>query len=53
MDKDFKITSAKQYEDIMITIFEMQEQEEPLTAQQKADMETMMKAADRYEAEEL
>lgn len=53
MDKDFKITSAKQYEDIMITIFEMQEQEEPLTAQQKADMEIMMKAADRYEAEEL
>lgn len=53
MEKDFKITSAKQYEDIMITIFEMQEQEEPLTAQQKADMEIMMKAADRYEAEEL
>lgn len=53
MDKDFKITSAKQYEDIMITIFEMQEQEEPLTAQQKADMEIMMKAADRYEEEEL
>lgn len=53
MEKDFKITSAKQYEEIMITIFEMQEQEEPLSAQQKADMEIMMKAADRYEEEEL
>ncbi|MEE1946483.1 hypothetical protein VRU48_15265 [Pedobacter sp. KR3-3] len=53
MDKDFRITSAKQYEETMITIFEMQEQEEPLSAQQKADMEIMMKAADRYEAEEL
>lgn len=53
MEKDFRITSAKQYEETMIAIFEMQEQEEPLSAQQKADMEIMMKAADRYEEEEL
>ncbi|WP_199137280.1 hypothetical protein [Pedobacter sp. ASV12] len=53
MEKDFRITSAKQYEETMITIFEMQEQEEPLNAQQKADMEIMMKAAERYEEEEL
>ena len=53
MEKDFSITSAKHYEETMITIFEMQEQEEPLTAAQKAQMEIMIKAADQYEAEEL
>lgn len=53
MEKDFRITSAKQYEDTMITIFEMQEQEEPLTTKELADMEVMMKAAERYEDEEL
>lgn len=53
MEKDFTITSAKQYEDTMIAIFEMQEQEEPLTAKELADMEVMMKAAERYEEEEL
>mgnify|MGYP003574945980 FL=1 len=53
MEKDFRITSAKQYEDTMIAIFEMQEQEEPLTAKELADMEVMMKAAERYEEEEL
>lgn len=53
MDQDFKITSTKQYEEIMITIFEWQEQEEPLTAAQLAQMELMIKAADKYEAEEL
>lgn len=53
MEKEFKITSAKQYEETMITIFEMQEQEEPLTAQQLAEMDLMIKAADKYEAEEL
>jgi hypothetical protein len=49
----FKITSAKHYEETMITIFEMQEQEEPLTKQQLAEMDLMLKAADKYEAEEL
>lgn len=53
MEKDFKITTAKQYEDTMIAIFEMQEQEEPLTAKELADMEIMAKAAQRYEDEEL
>lgn len=53
MEKDFKITSAKHYEETMINIFEMQEQEEPLTAAQISEMEIMLKAADKYEAEEL
>jgi hypothetical protein len=53
MEKEFKITSAKHYEETMITIFEMQEQEDPLTAAQKAEMEIMIKAADKYEDEEL
>ena len=53
MEKEFKITSAKHYEETMIAIFEMQEQEEPLTSKEVADMEIMMKAAERYEDEEL
>lgn len=53
MEKDFRINTAKQYEETMIAIFEMQEQEEPLTAKELADMEVMMKAAERYEEEEL
>lgn len=53
MEKEFKITSAKHYEETMIMIFEMQEQEDPLTENQKADMDFMMKAAEKYEAEEL
>ncbi|WP_199117900.1 hypothetical protein [Pedobacter sp. ASV28] len=53
MEKDFKIITAKQYEETMIAIFEMQEQEEPLTAEQLTEMELMTKAAQRYEDEEL
>lgn len=54
MEKEFKITSAKHYEETMIAIFELQEQEEPpLTKQQLAEIEVMLKAADKYEAEEL
>ena len=53
MEKEFKITSAKHYEETMIAIFEMQEQEEPLTKAQQAEIEIMLKAADKYEAEEL
>ncbi len=53
MDQDFKITSAKHYEETLITVFELQEQEEPLTAQELADIEIMLKAAERYEDEEL
>lgn len=53
MEKQFKITSAQHYEDTMITIFEMQEQEEPLSKAQLTEMEMMMKAAEKYEAEEL
>lgn len=53
MDKDFRITTAKQYEDTMIAMFELQEQEEPLTAKELADIEIMAKAAQRYEDEEL
>lgn len=51
--EDFRITSAQHYEDTMIAIFEMQEQEDPLTQKQKQEMEIMMKAAERYEEEEL
>ena len=53
MEKDFKITSAKQYEDTMIAIFEMQEQEEPLTATQLAEIAVMTKEAQRFEDEQL
>lgn len=53
MDKDFKITSAKQYEETMIEVFELQEQEEPLTQSQLEQIQIMLKAAERYEAEEL
>ncbi len=53
MEKEYRITSAKHYEETMITIFEMQEQEDPLTAAQVKEMELMLKAADKYEAEEL
>lgn len=53
MEKDLRITTAKQYEETMIAIFEMQEQEEPLTKSQLVEMEIMMKAAQRYEDEEL
>ena len=53
MEKDFKITSAKHYEETMIAIFELQEQEDPLTKAQLAEIDIMLKAADKYEAEEL
>jgi hypothetical protein len=53
MEKEYRITSAKHYEETMITIFEMQEQEEPLSPAQRLEMELMIKAADKYEAEEL
>jgi len=53
MEKDFKITSAQHYEDTMIAIFEMQEQEDPLTQSQLAEIAVMLKAAEKYEAEEL
>lgn len=53
MDNTFKITSAKHYEETMITIFELQEQEAPLTKQQVAELDLMISAAERYEAEEL
>ncbi len=53
MDKDFKITTEKEYEDTMIAIFEMQEQEEPLTATQLADIAIMTKEAQRFEDEVL
>ena len=53
MEKEFKRTSAKHYEETMIAIFELQEQEDPLTKAQLADIDIMLKAADKYEAEEL
>lgn len=53
MEKDFKITNAKQYEETMITIFELQEQEEPLTDLQATEMAIMMKEAQRFEDEDL
>ena len=53
MEKEFKITSTKHYEETMIAIFELQEQEDPLTKAQLAEIDIMLKAADKYEAEEL
>lgn len=53
MEKKFKITSAKHYEETMITIFEMQEQEDPLTNAQQKEIELMLKAAEKYEVDEL
>ncbi len=53
MEKDFKITTEKQYEETMITIFELQEQEDPLTATQKAEMAIMITEAQRFEDEDL
>ncbi len=53
MDKDFRITTEKQYEETMITIFELQEQEDPLTATQKAEMAIMLIEAQRFEDEDL
>jgi hypothetical protein len=53
MEKEYKITSAKHYEETMINIFEMQEQEDPLTDAQIAEIELMIKAAEKYEAEVL
>lgn len=53
MEPVFKISNAKQYEEAMITIFEWQEQEEPLSSEEKAKMAVMLKEAERYEAEEL
>lgn len=53
MEKEYKITSAKHYEETMIAIFEMQEQEEPLTKAQLAEIDLMLIAAEKYEAEEL
>ncbi len=53
MEQPFRITNAKQYEETMIAIFELQEQEEPLSNQQKLEMEMMLKEAQRFEDEEL
>ena len=53
MENEYKITSAKHYEETMIAIFEMQEQEDPLTKAQLAEIDLMLKAAEKYEAEEL
>lgn len=53
MEKEFKITSAKHYEETMIAIFELQEQEDPLTKAQLAEIDIMLKAAEKYETEEL
>lgn len=50
---EYKITSAQHYEETMIAIFEMQEQEDPLTAAQVKEMKLMLKAAEKYEEEEL
>ena len=53
MEKEYKITSAKHYEETMIAICEMQEQEDPLTKAKLAEIDLMLKAAEKYEAEEL
>lgn len=53
MEKEYKITSAKHYEETMITIFELQEQEDPLTKAQLVEIDQMLKAAEKYEADEL
>jgi len=52
MPKEIIIKTEKQYEDNMIAVFELQEKEE-LTEEDKQQIEMMLKAGEKYEAENL
>lgn len=52
MAQEIVIKTEKQYEDNMIAVFELQEKEDP-TADDLKQIELMLKAGERYEAEHL
>ena len=52
MAQEIVIKTEKQYEDNMIAVFELQEKEE-LTAEDLEQIELMLKAGEKYEAEHL
>ncbi len=52
MEETIQIKTAKQYEDNMIALFELQEKED-LTEEDKKQIERMLKAGEKYEAEHL
>lgn len=52
MPQEIVIKTEKQYEDNMIAIFELQEKED-LTAEDLKQIELMLKAGEKYEAEHL
>lgn len=52
MNPKYIIKTEKQYEDMMIELFELQEKED-LTPEDLKQIELMLKAAEKYEAEEL
>jgi len=52
MPQEIVIKTEKQYEDNMIAVFELQEKED-LTAEDLKQIELMLKAGEKYEAEHL
>ncbi|GGE57620.1 hypothetical protein EV200_103264 [Pedobacter psychrotolerans] len=52
MPQEIVIKTEKQYEDNMVAVFELQEKEE-LTADDLKQIELMLKAGEKYEAEHL
>ena len=52
MLKEVVIKTEKQYEDNMIAVFELQEKEE-LTEEDIKQIDLMLKAGEKYEAENL
>jgi len=52
MAKEIIIKTEKQYEENMIAVFELQEKEE-LTDEDRKQIEIMLKAGEKYEAENL
>lgn len=52
MPQEIVIKTEKQYEDNMIAVFELQEKEE-LTTEDLKQIELMLKAGEKYEAEHL
>mgnify|MGYP003576027033 CR=1 FL=1 len=52
MPQEIVIKTEKQYEENMIAVFELQEKEDPTEADLK-QIELMLKAGEKYEAEHL
>ncbi len=52
MAQEIVIKTEKQYEDNMIAVFELQEKEDP-TSDDLKQIELMLKAGEKYEAEHL